>query len=197
MPYKNRENLLMSRNKLRRGIVEGGQGWVLQGVLPRASFRRAAVSGQKFFTVVAAYQQYLRREKRHRQEIHQTLRAIMISQEVDLVAGDFNGTTWRLRSRDNLSIMDEVFTDCALPTPPGPPPLWGPGSIPNNSLRLLQFSTAKSTGNELPECLFREILKAQVTDHVCPNAGPVAFSPTRKNPQRMIPDQMLIKKSGG
>ena len=26
--------------------------------------------------------------------------------------------------------IDEA--DCALPTPPGPRPLWGPGSIPNN-----------------------------------------------------------------
>ena len=44
----------------------------------------------------------------------------MISQEVDLVAGDFNGTTWRHRGKDNLS-MDSV-----LPTPPGPTSL---GSI--------------------------------------------------------------------
>ena len=59
-------------------------------------------------------------------------RAIMISQEVDLVAGDFNGTAWRCRSRDHLSTIDEAFSDCALPAPPGPTPLWGPGSIPNN-----------------------------------------------------------------
>ena len=56
----------------------------------------------------------------------------MISQDVDLVAGDFNGTAWRCRSRDNLSTIDEAFSDCALPTPPGPTPLWEPGSIPNN-----------------------------------------------------------------
>ena len=31
-------------------VVEGEQGWVLQGVLSRASLRRAAVSGQKFLT---------------------------------------------------------------------------------------------------------------------------------------------------
>ena len=31
-----------------------------------------------------------------------------------------------------LSTFDEAFADCALPTPPGPTPLWGPGSIPNN-----------------------------------------------------------------
>ena len=33
----------------------------------------------------------------------------MISQEVDLVAGDFNGTAWRCRSRDNLSTIDEAL----------------------------------------------------------------------------------------
>ena len=38
--------------------------------------------------------------------------------------GDFNGTAWRCRSRNNLSTFDEVFSDCALPTPPGPTPLW-------------------------------------------------------------------------
>ena len=43
---------------------------------------------------------------------------------VDLVAGDFNGTAWRYRSKDNLSTIDEAFTDCALFTPLGPPPLW-------------------------------------------------------------------------
>ena len=56
----------------------------------------------------------------------------MISQEVDLVAGDFNGTAWRYRGKDNLSTIDEAFLDSILPTPPGPTPLWGPGSIPDN-----------------------------------------------------------------
>ena len=53
-----------------------------------------------------------------------TLRATMISQEVDLVAGDFNGTSWRYRSKDNFSTIDEAFTDSTLPTPPGRSPLW-------------------------------------------------------------------------
>ena len=34
-------------------IVEGEQGWVLQGVLSRASFRRAAASGLKVFSVLS------------------------------------------------------------------------------------------------------------------------------------------------
>ena len=65
-------------------------------------------------------------------KIIQAVRSLMISQDIDLVAGDFNGAAWRCRSRDNLSSIDEAFADSALPTPPGPTPLWGPGSIPNN-----------------------------------------------------------------
>ena len=114
-------------------VVEGEQGWVLQGVLSRASFRRAAASGQKAFTELSLHISNIFAKKRGiAKKIVQTIRAIMISQDIDLVAGDFNGTAWRCRSRDNLSAIDEVFADCALLTPPGPPPLWGPGSIPNN-----------------------------------------------------------------
>ena len=101
------------------------QGWVLQGVLSRASFRRAAVSGQKFFTVLSLQISNIYAKKKGiAKKLIQTLRAIMISQEVDLVAGDFNGTAWRCRSRDNLSTIGGAFADCALPTPPGLTPLW-------------------------------------------------------------------------
>ena len=56
----------------------------------------------------------------------------MISQLVDLVAGDFNGTAGRFRSRNNISAIDEASADCTLPTPPGLTPLCGLGSISNN-----------------------------------------------------------------
>ena len=49
-----------------------------------------------------------------------------------MVARDFNGTAWGYRIEDNLSTIDEAFTDCALPTPRDPTPVWGPGSIPDN-----------------------------------------------------------------
>ena len=75
------------------------------------------------FCIIPAYQQYFAKEKGIAKNIIQTLRAIMIFQHIDLVAGDFNGTTWRCRSRDNLCTIDEVFSDCALLTPPGPAPL--------------------------------------------------------------------------
>ena len=89
--------------------MEGEQWWVLQGVLSRAK------------------------------KLIPTLRAIMISQEVDLVAGDFNGIAWRFRSRNNISTIDEAFMDRILPTPPGPTPLCGPGSILKNWANVCGF----------------------------------------------------------
>ena len=51
---------------------------------------------------------------------------IMIYQEVDLAAGDFNGTAWRCRSRDNLKIRlmkPLLIVPCLRHG--GPTPLWG------------------------------------------------------------------------
>ena len=59
-----------TRRGVQDQVVEREQGWVCK-VLSRASFRRAAVSGQKFFyCVVHAYQQHLRQKEKHRQEAH-------------------------------------------------------------------------------------------------------------------------------
>ena len=65
----------------------------------------------------------------------------MISQQIDLVEGDFNGTAWRCSNRDNISTIDEAFADCSLPTLPGPAALRGPGSIPNNWADVSGFLT--------------------------------------------------------
>ena len=117
-----------TRRGVQDHIVEGEHGWVLQSVLSRASSRRAAARGQKVFTVLSLHISNIFARKRGIvKKIIQT-----ISQNIDLVAGDFNGRVWCCRSRDNVGTIDEVFSDCALPTPPGPTPLSGPGSIPNN-----------------------------------------------------------------
>ena len=114
-----------TRRDLPDQVMEGEQGWVMQGVLSRASFRRSPVSGQKYFTVVSLHISNIYAKKKGiAKKLILTLRAVMISQEVDLVAGDFNGTARRFRRRDNLSTIDEAFTDCVLPTPPGSTPLW-------------------------------------------------------------------------
>ena len=73
---------------------------------------------------VPTYYQYLRQKRVIAKKLILTIRAIMIGQHIDLVAGDFNGTAWRCSNRNNISTIDEAFADCALPTPPGPTPLW-------------------------------------------------------------------------
>ena len=60
------------------------------------------------------------------------IRTVMIDEKVYLVAGDFNGAAWRCDNRNNLSIIEEALTDCALPMLPGPTPLRGRGAIPGN-----------------------------------------------------------------
>ena len=53
-------------------------------------------------------------------------------ENVDLFAGDFNGTACPSDNKNNISIIEEAFADCALQVPPSPSPLWSPGSIPGN-----------------------------------------------------------------
>ena len=120
-----------TRRDLPAQVMEGEQGWVLQGVLSGASFRRSPLRCQKSFTVSLHISNIHIKKKGIAGKLNLTLRAIMIFQEVDLVAGDFNVSSWRCRSRNNLSTIDEAFTDSTLPTTPGPPPLWGSGSIPD------------------------------------------------------------------
>ena len=60
-----------------------------------------------------------------------TIRAVMVEEHVDVVAGDLNGAAWRRDTNANsISIIEEAFADCALPVPPGPTPLWSPGAVP-------------------------------------------------------------------
>ena len=51
-----------TRRGLPDQIIEGEQGWVLQGVLSRVSFRRAAASGQKFLRCIPMFPDSSRRK---------------------------------------------------------------------------------------------------------------------------------------
>ena len=67
-------------------------------------------------SVLFSWQQRLRKKEEIAKKFILFLRAIMISQKVDLVANDFKGIAWRYLSKDNFSTIDEAFTDCALHT---------------------------------------------------------------------------------
>ena len=86
----------------------------MSGALSRAAFKRQAANGQKKFTVMCLHISNIFAKKRGiAEKLILAIRIIMTSQQVDLIAGDFNGTAWR-------STIEEAFSDCNLPTPPGP-----------------------------------------------------------------------------
>ena len=114
-----------TRRDLPDKVMEGGQGWVMQGVLSRASFCRPPLSCQKTFTVLSLHITNIYAKKRGiGEKLILTIRAVMLGEHVDLVAGNFNGAAWRCNNRNNISTIEEAFADCALSTPPCPPPLW-------------------------------------------------------------------------
>ena len=106
------------RHVLLEKVVEGDSGWVLQGVLSRASFRRQPLSGQKTFTFLSLHVSNIYAKKRGTGEkLILTIRAVLLDEKVDLVVGDFNGAAWRCDKR-NISTIEEAFADCALPMHP-------------------------------------------------------------------------------
>ena len=73
-------------------VMEGDPGWVLPGVLSRASFRRQPPNGQKAFAIMSLHISNIYAKKRGiGKKLILTSRAVMLDEKVDLVAGDFNG----------------------------------------------------------------------------------------------------------
>ena len=60
-----------TRRDLPDQVMEGEQGWVMQGILSRVSLRRPPLSGQETFTVLSTHKkQHIRQEERYCQEAH-------------------------------------------------------------------------------------------------------------------------------
>ena len=125
------------RRELLDKVMAGNPSWVLQGVLPRASFRRQPISSQKKFTIPLHISNIYAKKHGMGEKLFLTIRAVMLDENVDLVAGDFNGAAWRCDNRNNISTIEEAFVDCALAMPPGRTPLWEPGSVPGIGLTFV------------------------------------------------------------
>ena len=83
--------------------LEGDSGWFLQGVLSRASFRPQLLNDQKTLTVLSLHIDHVYAEKRGTgKKLILTIRALMHKENVDLVAGDFNGAAWRRDNNNNF-----------------------------------------------------------------------------------------------
>ena len=138
-------------------------------MLSRASFRRRPLSGQKTFTVLSSHISNIYGQKRVvGKKFILTIRAVMLDEHVDLVAGDFNGTVWRCSNRNNISTIEEAFADCALPTLPGSTPLWRPGSVPGCWLMCVDsLSRLNPIDSTVPFSISHEALRLRPTDQSC------------------------------
>ena len=83
-------------------------------------------AAKKTFTVMSLHISNIYDKKRGiGKKLILTIRAVMLDEKVDLVAGDFNGAAWRRDNSNSVSILEEAFADCALPILPGPTPFVG------------------------------------------------------------------------
>ena len=182
-------------------IIEGDSGWVLQGVLSHASFRRQPLNDQRTFTVLSLHFTNDYAKKRGiGKKVILTIRAVMLEGGVDLVADDFNGVAWGRDNSNNLSIIEEAFAHCALPMPPGPPPLWGSGSIPGNWADVCGVLKPPESDKQWKVRLhgafsiLREVLGLRPNDQSCQHeawlhldfVGRHDFQPQREKPSQKI-----------
>ena len=75
----------------------------------------------------------------------------MDQQQVDLVAGDFDGSAWRRQSGSDsriISSIEETFVNTNLPLPPGPTPLWRAGGVPGEWSDVCGFFKPPGSENE-------------------------------------------------
>ena len=75
------------RHVLLDKVFEGESGWVLQGIMSRASFRREPLSGPKSFTVHMINS--FAKMRGIGKKLLFTIRAVMLEEHVDVVAGAF------------------------------------------------------------------------------------------------------------
>ena len=84
---------------------------MIQGVISKSSFRRQLRGGKSSFTVMSLHINNNYAKKRVIcKKLLLTNRAVMLDEQTELVAGDFNGAAWRRQtSNGNLSIIEEAF----------------------------------------------------------------------------------------
>ena len=84
------------------------------GVISRASFRRLPRNGKSLFTTMSLHINNQFAKKRGTgKKLLPTIRAVMLEEHVDLVAGTSTGPL-------GASLIEEAFADTDLPMPPGP-----------------------------------------------------------------------------
>ena len=90
-------------------ITEGESGWVMQGVVSKAAFRRQPRYGQQTFTVMSLHiNNNFAKKCDIGKKLLLTIRAILQDERVDLVACDFNGAAWRQSSGNSPQLTSTL-----------------------------------------------------------------------------------------
>ena len=82
---------------------------MLQAVVSRAAFRRVPRNGKPYFTMMSLH---TNNHYAKRRGIAKTLlfaaRTVMCHEQIDMVAGDFNGAAWRKKSGDDQQLDSTI-----------------------------------------------------------------------------------------
>ena len=166
-----------TKNGLQEVIREGEAGRVFQAVVSRAAFRRVPRDNKPFFTMMSVHiNTHYAKKRGIAKNVLFAVRTVMCQEQVDMVAGDFNGATWRKKSGDNQqrhSTIEEAFANTNLPIPYGSSPLWGSKNVPAEWADVRGFIEPPNTDNEWQIRghgafeINRDILGIRPTDQSC------------------------------
>ena len=158
-------------------IKEGEAGWVFQAVISRAKFKRVLRNGKAHFTMMSLHFNNCYAKKRGiARTILVAARTVMLQEQVDMVAGDFNGAARRREWSEHQmhdSSIEEAFSNSNLPIPHGLTPLWGPGGIPGEWADVWSFikppgsETEWRIRNHGAFSINRDVLGIRPTDQSC------------------------------
>ena len=128
-----------SRDAQQPDVKEGESGWVLQGVMSPASFWRLPRNGKSFFTTMSLHINNQFAKKRGiGKKLFLRIRAVMLEEHVDLVAGDFDGAARRGPSgndRKPISISEKCLPIPICRCHLAPHHCAGPGGAPGCTSR--------------------------------------------------------------
>ena len=106
-----------TRNGQHQVVKEGQSKWVQKAVISHTSFRSIPGNGKSYNTVMSLHiNNFFVKKRGIGKNLLLTIRTLMQLEQVDMVAGDFNGTAWRRQSGSDThqyhhgSLRQHVFT---------------------------------------------------------------------------------------
>ena len=139
-------NTLWNRHRVKSTHIPTEVGHLRTSeVVSRALFRRTPGNCISYFTMMSLHCQNAVAKKRSiAWNILLAVCTVLLQEEIDMVAGDFNGASWRRVSglgQQFDSTLEEAFKNAQLAVPPRFTPLWGAGGIPREWMTHVGLSS--------------------------------------------------------